>query len=127
MIHKVDHFVITARDISSTVDFYKKIGFAAKDRGNRFELYAGDFKINVHPLGKELSPHAKNVQTGSCDICFEMTGEIEEFYQRLQQSGLDIELGIVERHGVRGKMKSIYLRDPDGNLVEISSYENEDC
>ncbi len=122
MIQKVDHFVITASDIASTIHFYETIGFTAKDKGNRYELHAGDFKINVHLLGKELSPHAKNVQTGSGDFCFEMAGNIEVFCKTLQQNGIKIELGIVERHGVRGPMKSIYLRDPDGNLVEISSY-----
>lgn len=123
VIKKIDHIVITAKNISSTVEFYQKLGFTAHNKGDRCELYAGDFKINVHILGKELSPHAKHVQTGSNDFCFEIEGSIENFYKELKQSGLKIEVDIVKRHGVRGTMKSIYLRDPDGNLVEISSYE----
>ena len=57
------------------------------------------------------------------DFCFEIKGSLDDFCQQLQGNGLDIELGIVERHGVLGAMKSLYLRDPDGNLVEICSYE----
>lgn len=123
MIRKIDHMVITAENIFSTAEFYEKLGFIPKYRGERCELYAGDFKINVHILGKELSPHAKNVQTGSGDFCFEISGDIEVFRKEIEQKGLQIEEGVVERHGVRGVMKSIYLRDPDGNLVEFSSYE----
>ncbi len=123
MIKKIDHFVITARDMPSTVNFYEKLGFVAYDKGSRFELFAGDFKINVHYLGKELSPHAENVQTGSADFCFEITGDIESLYEELKSNDVDIEIDIVERHGVKGLMKSIYLRDPDGNLVELSSYQ----
>lgn len=123
MIQKIDHIVITSKHISSTVEFYQKLGFTAKNKGTRYELYAGDFKINVHTLGMELSPHAKHVRTGSSDFCFEIKGSIDNFYNELKQSGVNIEVDIVERHGVRGTMKSIYLRDPDGNLVEISSYE----
>ncbi len=122
VIQKIDHIVLTAKNISDTVKFYQKLGFIAQDKGNRYELYAGDFKINIHSLGNELSPYAKHVQTGSSDFCFEITGSLEDIYKELEQRGLQIEVGIVERHGVRGVMKSIYLRDPEGNLVEISSY-----
>lgn len=123
MIKKIDHAVITARDALATIDFYKKLGFTtAEDRG-RQELFAGDFKINVHTLGKELLPHAKNVQTGSADLCFEITGSIEEYKKELENKEIEIELGIVLRNGTRGEMKSIYLRDPDENLLEFCSYE----
>lgn len=122
MIKKIDHLVITATDMSATIEFYEKLGFVSQDRGNRYELYAGDFKINVHELGRELLPHAKNVQIGSGDFCFEMDGNLEELHLKLEGEGVEVELGIVERNGVRGVMRSIYLRDPDGNLVEISSY-----
>lgn len=123
MIKKVDHFVITSKDINATMSFYKKLGFNAKAGDGRYELFAGDFKINVHLLGSELTPHAKCVQTGSADFCFEIDAGIENFKQQLENNGLKIELGIVPRTGVSGKMKSIYLRDPDGNLVEFCSYE----
>ncbi len=124
MIKKIDHLVITAEDVSATIEFYEKLGFTAKDKGSRYELYAGDFKINVHFLGEELSPHAYNIQAGSSDFCFEFQGDLKVFSKQLQEDGLEIELGIVERCGVFNEMKSIYLRDPDGNLVEICSYES---
>ncbi len=123
MIKKVDHLVITSKDTAATVTFYQKLGFTLRCKDNRYELYAGDFKINVHTLGKELSPHAKNVYIGCNDFCFEINSNLNDFYQQLQKNGLNIELGIVDRTGVFGNMKSIYLRDPDGNLVEICSYE----
>lgn len=125
MIQKVDHFVITSKDMSATVTFYQKLGFRAENRGNRYELYAGDFKINVHYLGEELYPHAQNIRTGSSDFCLELKGDLVAFCKQLQEDGLMIEEGIVDRNGVRGPMESIYLRDPDGNLVEISSYDKE--
>lgn len=123
MIKKIDHAVITAKNIFTTIDFYKRLGFEVKESGSRYELYAGDFKINVHILGKELSPHAKNVQTGSADLCFEVTGSIEVYKKELENKGLQIDLGVVPRNGVNGSMNSIYLHDPDGNLVEFCSYE----
>lgn len=123
MIKKIDHIVITTENIDDCVTFYKKLGFTAQSSGARCELFAGDFKINVHIKGEELSPHAQNVATGSADLCFEISEDILTFTKELTQKKLVIELGIVERTGVRGMMSSIYLRDPDGNLVEFSHYE----
>lgn len=123
MIKKIDHLVITAKDVFHTLEFYKKLGFEVKNSGGRYELFAGDFKINVHVLGKELSPHAQTVQPGSADLCFELSGNLEVYQKELESKGLQIELGIVSRTGVKGGMRSIYLRDPDGNLVEFCSYE----
>lgn len=123
MIKKIDHIVITTAHLEACLAFYEASGFQIKDAGGRFELYAGDFKLNVHILGKELMPHALNVQAGSADLCFEIDGDIETYKRELEQNGLVISLGIVDRNGVKGPMKSIYLRDPDGNLVEFCSYE----
>ncbi len=123
MIKKIDHIVITTRNINACLDFYTKLGFEVKAQNNRYELFAGDFKINVHILGKELSPHAQNVQSGSADICFEISGDIDAYMQELQSKGFIVELGVVSRNGVRGEMKSCYLRDPDGNLLEFASYQ----
>lgn len=123
MIKKIDHLVITTAQPADCIAFYEKLGFIPRDAGGRYELYSGDFKINVHILGSELLPHAKNVQPGSADLCFEINEPLEDLKARLEKDDLEIELGIVERTGVRGAMSSIYLRDPDGNLVELSSYE----
>ncbi|WP_227847319.1 VOC family protein [Clostridioides sp. ZZV15-6598] len=122
MIKKIDHVVITTNNIENCMSFYKKLGFTLKKTNERYELYSGDFKINVHLKGHELSPHSKNVQTGSADLCFEINTNIDMTKTNLEQNGIQIEQGIVERTGVFGKMKSIYLRDPDGNLIELSSY-----
>lgn len=123
MIRSIDHLVITTADMDACVAFYEKLGFSARDAGGRWELFAGSFKVNVHFLGHELEPKACNVQPGSADLCFELDTSIEKCRDRLLASDVDIELGIVQRHGVRGAMRSLYVRDPDGNLVELCSYE----
>lgn len=123
MIKKIDHIVITTNDIEKCINFYSCLGFSPKDAGSRYELFAGDFKINVHIKNHELSPHAQYVQTGSADICLELAGDIEDFKMEILKKGIEIEIDLVNRTGVKGKMRSIYLRDPDGNLVEFSSYE----
>lgn len=120
---KIDHIVITTSDIDACMQFYTLLGFTPLSADGRHELFAGDFKINVHIKGRELLPHAKYVQTGSADLCFEITENIDDFKSSLLEKGLEVELGVVDRNGVRGKMRSIYLRDPDGTLIEFCSYE----
>lgn len=123
MIKKIDHIVITTADMNRCIAFYEKLGFTAKNSNERYELFSGDFKINVHFLGRELSPHAVNVQTGSADVCFEISSDFSRFKKGLEEKGIELETDIVERVGVKGKMKSIYLRDTDGNLLEFCGYE----
>ncbi len=119
----VDHFVITTANMEKTIAFYEKVGFDVQDSGGRYEMFAGNFKINVHYLGQELEPHATNVKTGSADFCIELDVEMEMFVEHLTNEQLEILEGPVTRHGVKGKMASVYLNDPDGNLVEFCSYE----
>ncbi|MEG1567415.1 MAG: VOC family protein [Anaerovoracaceae bacterium] len=123
MIKKVDHFVITTGHLTECIKFYQALGFRSEEGDGRYELFSGNFKINVHIKGHELEPKAKNVKTGSADFCFEIEGNIDKCKEELMQKAIEIELGIVTRQGVRGRMKSLYLRDPDGNLVELCSYE----
>lgn len=123
MIKKLDHLVITTEDFTACAEFYKVLGFTVKNAGSRLELFAGDFKINVHLKGQELEPKAEYVQTGSADLCFEIDEEAEDCMSGLIQKGIQVELGPVIRHGVRGEMHSIYLRDPDKNLIELCCYE----
>lgn len=123
MIKKVDHVVITTAILEDCLDFYKKVGFNIRNADGRYELFAGDFKINVHIKGQELSPHAAYVQTGSTDLCFEISSNLDALKSEFEGKGLSILLGIVERTGVNGVMRSIYLRDPDENLVEFCSYD----
>lgn len=122
MIKKIDHLVITTSNIKECIAFYEKLGFKARDAGGRWELFSGDFKINVHCKGHELEPKAQYVQTGSSDLCFEIMDCIDMCKKRLQTNGISLESDIVLRNGVRGTMQSIYLRDPDGNLLELCSY-----
>ena len=123
MIKKIDHMVITTTDIEQCFAFYQMLGFTCKNTDGRYELFAGDFKFNVHIKGKELTPHTKNIQTGSADICLEIDSNIEDFKTSLEVQGISILLGVVIRNGTYGKMQSIYLYDPDGNLIEFSSYD----
>lgn len=122
MIERIDHVVLTARDVSATLAFYKGLGFDVRQGDGRYELFAGDFKLNVHCYGSELSPHAQTVQPGSGDLCFAISGSLEDFRRQLEQQGVAIELGPVSRTGAHGAMRSLYLRDPDGNLLEFCSY-----
>ncbi len=121
-IKKLDHLVITTPDPAACLAFYALLGFEAKAAGARYELHAGDFKINVHVRGKELEPHAARIQPGSADLCFEVDGNLDAWMAELSGRGVPVELGIVGRTGVRGSMRSFYVRDPDGNLLEFCSY-----
>lgn len=121
-LKKIDHMVITTADIEKCLDFYGKLGFEVQQGGGRYELFAGDFKINVHQKGRELEPKAKFVQPGSGDFCFEIHDTLSDVVEELQRNQINIEMGIVSRQGVKGMMKSIYIRDTDGNLLEFCTY-----
>ncbi|HKL73190.1 MAG TPA: VOC family protein [Candidatus Onthovivens sp.] len=123
MIRKIDHVVITTKNIEKCVYFYHLLGFKVQNTDFGYALFAGDFKINVHQLGKELEPHALNVTLGSNDLCFEIDDNLEEFKEDLIKKGVIIEEGIVKRNGVFGPMNSIYVRDYDGNLIEFCNYK----
>ena len=122
MITKIDHLVITTSNIDQCLNFYKLLGFNVVKGHGRYELFARNFKINVHILHHELLPKATHVQVGSADLCFEIDSSLEDFKQDLIQKGISIEEGIVDRTGVKGFMRSIYIRDYDGNLLEFCSY-----
>lgn len=123
MISKIDHIVITTANLDTCLAFYSALGFKTLIASGRWELYSGDFKINVHLKDHELEPKAGHVQIGSGDFCLEIDCTIQKYWDMLNQNGIKIELGIVKRHGVRGEMQSIYVRDPDENLIELCSYE----
>lgn len=123
MIEKIDHLVITTAQPQKCMEFYEKLGFQSRNDGGRYELFAGDFKINVHIKNKELLPHAAVIQPGSADLCFEITHSLEAFKVELEEKGIPLANDIVLRTGVRGSMHSLYIRDPDGNLLEFCSYQ----
>lgn len=123
-INRIDHLVLTVADIERTVDFYarvlgmEKIEFAQ----GRIALACGEQKINLHQLGKEFEPRAEHVRAGSADLCLIIDTPIEQAIEHIQQHGVDLIAGPVNRSGAKGKIISAYLRDPDGNLLEVSNY-----
>ena len=123
-IARIDHFVLTVKSIEATCAFYEKaLGMEVTEfAGGRKALSFGAQKINLHESSKEVEPHAKAPTPGSGDFCVIAAIPIDQVLQHLKTCGVSIEEGIVDRTGATGPMRSIYLRDPDGNLVEISEY-----
>ena len=120
-IKKIDHIVLTTGNIEDCLQFYKSLGFEVIDRGYRYEVYAGDFKINIHIEGHELQPNAYHACPGTLDLCMEIDDDIYKFRENLLMKGFEVsEIGY--KSGVNGEMKSFYLRDPDRNLLEFCSY-----
>lgn len=125
-IETIDHVTIYAADIDETCDFYSEV-FGADVRPTEDGPTALEFdtvKINVHPAGDEFEPHAASPDTGTADFCLTTTLSAPAVEQHLEDRGVAIEVGPVERVGARGAMDSVYIRDPDGNLVEIAHYPN---
>lgn len=123
-ITSIDHLVLTVADIQRTVDFYTKIlGMTAKIfADNRIALHFGQQKINIHQYGQEIKPNAKNATVGSADLCLLTDTPLNQVIADLQENNVVIIEGIVSRTGANGKIQSIYINDPDGNLIEISCY-----
>jgi catechol 2,3-dioxygenase-like lactoylglutathione lyase family enzyme len=122
-IDHLDHLVLTVADISVTVDFYAKaLGMRVVTFGDRKALRFGDQKINLHQRGHEFEPKALHPTPGSGDLCFITKTPLDEVIRHLVQESVRIEEGPVEKAGSSGKLLSVYLRDPDGNLIEISNY-----
>ncbi|MDA0151356.1 VOC family protein [Vibrio sp. Makdt] len=123
-ISHLDHLVLTVKDIEITVNFYQSVlGMKPIQFGEgRWALSFGHQKINLHQQGKEFEPKAKHVKAGSADLCFITNTPIDEVFDDITGQGVIIEEGPVERTGAVDKITSIYLRDPDGNLIEVSNY-----
>ena len=122
IIGSLDHFVIATGDLDKCLAFYTgALGMQLEHFGaGRIALRFGDQKINVHPPGYEASIKARRPTPGSLDLCFLAACPLDEVIARLKQHGVPIELGPVERTGARFAIRSVYVRDPDENLVEIS-------
>ena len=123
-ISHLDHLVLTVADIKTTCQFYQSaLNFEAITFGeNRKALQFGHQKINLHQVGKEFEPKALRPTVGSADLCFIAETVLEEVIAHLQTQNIDIVEGPIERTGAMGKTLSIYFRDPDQNLIEISNY-----
>jgi catechol 2,3-dioxygenase-like lactoylglutathione lyase family enzyme len=108
-------------DLEATVAFYERLGMRRETFGDgRIALRFGSQKLNLHRAGAEITPHARRPAPGSADLCFIVEGRLDDVAAELAAAGVPIELGPVERTGARGPIRSLYLRDPDGNLVELS-------
>ena len=123
-ISHLDHLVLTVADIETTCQFYQSaLNFEVITFGeNRKALRFGTQKINLHEAGKEFEPKALRPTVGSADLCFVAETPIDEVIAHLQNRNINIIEGPIQRTGATGKILSIYLRDPDQNLIEISNY-----
>jgi catechol 2,3-dioxygenase-like lactoylglutathione lyase family enzyme len=127
-IDRLDHLVLTVADIGRSCDFYARVlGFEVVTfKGGRKALAFGRQKINLHPLGREFEPKARRPTAGSGDLCFISRTPLNEVIAELAALGVPIEEGPVERTGATGPIRSVYLRDPDDNLIEIANYQDPD-
>ena len=123
-IAALDHFVLTVADMDATIAFYVRVlGMRHVVTGDRHALHFGDAKLNIHPEVNDYPPLKAAVPTlGSEDICLVADGTMEDVVADLRAAGVEIEVGPVARAGALGSMTSVYFRDPDANLVEISVY-----
>ncbi|UUZ85283.1 VOC family protein [Paenibacillus sp. P26] len=123
-IERLDHLVLTVRDLQATCRFYAEVlGMeVVQFAGGRFALQFGDQKINLHEQGKEFEPKASRPVPGSADLCFITEIPVREVMEHLQACSIPIEEGPVPRTGALGRIESVYFRDPDKNLIEVSNY-----
>jgi catechol 2,3-dioxygenase-like lactoylglutathione lyase family enzyme len=123
-IDRIDHLVLTVFDIERTLDFYSRVlgmepvTFAGGRRGLAF----GRQKLNLHQAGREFEPKALRPAPGAIDICFITEQSLDDVMAQLRAQGVVIIQGPVDKTGALGPMKSLYFRDPDGNLIEVSRY-----
>jgi catechol 2,3-dioxygenase-like lactoylglutathione lyase family enzyme len=123
-IDRIDHLVLTVFDVDRTIEFYSRVlgmepvTFAGGRRGLAF----GRQKLNLHQAGREFEPKALRPAPGAIDLCFISGTPLAEVIAELKANGVVVIEGPVDKTGALGPMKSVYFRDPDGNLVEVSNY-----
>ncbi|XP_029368669.1 glyoxalase domain-containing protein 5 [Echeneis naucrates] len=120
----LDHLVLTVRSIPDTIHFYTTVlGMEAVTfKGGRMALSFGCQKFNLHEMGKEFEPKARYPTSGSIDICLITKTPMATLIAHLKDCGVEIEDGPVHRTGAVGTISSLYFRDPDHNLIEVSNY-----
>jgi catechol 2,3-dioxygenase-like lactoylglutathione lyase family enzyme len=125
LITRIDHFVLTVRSLEETCAFYGRVlGFRRVDvPGLPTALVFGQQKINIHETGHTFEPKARMATPGAGDFCLITDWSITKVQTHLEACGVAIEVGPVRRTGAMGPMTSVYFRDPDGNLVEVSEYD----
>jgi catechol 2,3-dioxygenase-like lactoylglutathione lyase family enzyme len=122
-IDRIDHLVLTVANVQATCDFYRTtLGMEVPTFADgRKALGFGGQKINLHQKGREFEPKAAAPTPGAGDFCLTTSVAIDDVAAHLRANGVAIELGPVERTGARATLRSLYFRDPDGNLVEVSN------
>ncbi|NHQ74036.1 VOC family protein [Roseovarius gahaiensis] len=127
LVFALDHIVLTVGSIDATVIFYRDVmgmtaqQFTPADGSARWALTFGSQKINLHQAGAEFEPKAAQPAPGSADLCFLSDIPLSDWIAHLRDHSIAVEEGPVARTGATGPIVSIYLRDPDGNLLEISN------
>jgi catechol 2,3-dioxygenase-like lactoylglutathione lyase family enzyme len=123
---RLDHLVLTVHDVAATCDFYARVcGMEVVTFGdNRKALAFGQQKINLHQAGHEFEPKAAAPTPGSGDLCFISSTPLAQVVEHLNACHVSIIEGPVQRTGALGPIESVYFRDPDGNLVELSNYRD---
>ncbi|HUL01479.1 MAG TPA: VOC family protein [Nitrospirota bacterium] len=126
VIDRIDHLVLTVKNIETTCEFYSRaFGMQVVTfDGERKALFFGQQKINLHQEGKEYEPKAENPTPGSADLCFITAVPAVELVAYFDSLGIRVIEGPVRRIGALGTMISVYIRDPDMNLIEVSNYDN---
>ncbi|MFT4959422.1 MAG: catechol 2,3-dioxygenase-like lactoylglutathione lyase family enzyme [Paracoccaceae bacterium] len=125
-IESLDHLVLTVTDLDATVAFYTNIlgmgaeTFQPTDGTIRTALNFGRQKINLHVQGAEFEPNARHPTPGSADLCFLTQAPLADWQTHLSKHNIAVEQGPIKRTGATGPILSLYVRDPDGNLIEIS-------
>ncbi|CAJ1058051.1 glyoxalase domain-containing protein 5 [Xyrichtys novacula] len=123
-VSHLDHLVLTVKNVQNTVNFYSSVlGMEVITfKGNRKALGFGQQKFNLHQRGQEFEPKAKRPTSGSADLCLITKTPLATVAAHLKVCGIEIEEGPVERTGAVGVITSLYFRDPDENLIEVSNY-----
>lgn len=123
MIESLDHLVLTVADLDATIAFYTRaLGMTAVTFGEgRRALTFGRSKINLHQVDRTFEPKAAHPTPGSADLCFLASVPLDEAVARLERAGVPVLEGPVRRTGATGPLTSVYVRDPDENLIEIST------
>lgn len=122
-IERLDHLVLTVADVQATCDFYARVlGMQVVSFGEgRRALAFGQQKINLHAAGREFEPKARLPTPGSADLCLITTTPLQQAQDHIAAAGVAIEQGPIQRTGATGALLSVYFRDPDGNLIEVSN------
>ncbi|MDF7627181.1 VOC family protein [Lactobacillaceae bacterium L1_55_11] len=122
-IEKIDHFVLTVKSIEASLHFYHDLlGLPVIQSQSRVAVRVGDEKINLHEQAHDFDPKATVPTPGSADFCLVVREPVADLKKQLENQGLTILEGPEKKHGAQGPIDSIYLRDPDQNLVELANY-----